>query len=299
MINIAQLGMQTVNKAADTAIGMLLGKWNDKRQLKQQEQLQNLQIEGQKKLTDYNTSKQLQMWKDTNYKAQVEELKKAGLNPGLIYGMSGGGGTTANISPGNVSGGQAPTGGREIQDMIGMGLQYQLLAAQKANIEADTKLKETEATKKGGVDTANIQADTENKILQSVILKFTGLEAKDVYERIMSPNRSIQAKTYENELAARQGIAGTIYEMWTEGKLYEKSTQEIEKILLDNAKSREEIRQIYKNIELLEENIKGAKLNNIITELESKLQTETGIDRNSPAWMKILGRLFVQLFNKN
>ena len=61
---------------------------------------------------------------------------------------------------------------------------------------------------------------------------------------------------------------------------------------------REEIRQIYKTMEIMEENLKGTKLDNVMKELEAKLQKETGIDRNSPAWLKILGRLFVGLTTK-
>lgn len=295
---IAQLGQQAAGNAVQAGMGLLLQSQADKRQMKQQEKLQELQMKGQKEMTNYNTAKQLQMWKDTNYPAQVEQLQKAGLNPGLLYGMSGGGGTTANISQGSVDGGKAPQGGREIQDMIGMGIQSALLIAQKENIEADTEKKKIEAAKTAGVDTKNVAADTENKILQGIILDYTGKEAKETFEQVTSPNRSIQAKTYEDELAARQGVAGTIYELWTEGKLKDKSLAEIEGLLLANAKTREETKKIYKDIELLEQNIKGAKLNNIITELESKLQTETGIDRNSPTWFKILGRLFVTLFNK-
>ena len=44
------------------------------------------------------------MWKDTNYSAQMEELKKAGLNPGLLYGMSGGGATTIGTGVKTTSG---------------------------------------------------------------------------------------------------------------------------------------------------------------------------------------------------
>ena len=238
------------------------------------------------------------MWKDTSYGAQVEQMNKAGINPGLMYGMSGGGGQTTGNASGSVSGGSAPVGGGEIQAMMGMGLQMQLIKAQKEVLESQAEKNRADAAKTAGVDTKNVSADTENKILQSVILEYTGKEAKDTYERITSPNRSVQAKTYEDELSARQGVAGTIYEMWVEGKLKDKSLAEVEQALLQNAKTREETRKIYKDIELLEENIKGASLNNIITELETKLQTQTGIDKNSPTWFKILGRLFVTLMGK-
>ena len=35
------------------------------------------------------------MWNYTNYENQKKHLEAAGLNPALLYGMSGGGGATA------------------------------------------------------------------------------------------------------------------------------------------------------------------------------------------------------------
>ena len=92
-------------------------------------------------LADYNAAKQLEMWKATNYPAQVEQMKLAGLNPALAYGMGGGGGVTANVATGKTSGGQAPSGGGEILAAQAMGLQLRMQEAQIKNIEADTNLK--------------------------------------------------------------------------------------------------------------------------------------------------------------
>lgn len=162
-----QLGLQMAQQATGGIIGLALGDINDKRQLRQQEKLQALQIAGQKDVTNYNYAKQLQMWKDTNYKAQVEQLKMAGLNPGLLYGMSGGGGqTTGSGSGGNVTGGNAPAGGREVQDIMGLGIQYRLLEAQRKNIEADTANKEADTANKPKVG-ANIDAST-GSLLQGI-----------------------------------------------------------------------------------------------------------------------------------
>lgn len=270
--------------------GLATQKGQDRRQIRQQEKLQRMQIQGNKEMMDYSMGKQYQMWLDTNYGPQIEQMKRAGLNPGLMYGMSGGGGTTTGSPGGGVGGANAPVGGGEIQAMGMMGMQAALLKAQKENIEADTKQKEASVP--------NIEADTANKVLQQVITDYMGKDAKERFELVTSPNRGIEATTYQQELEARQGIAHNIWELWVEGKLKDKSVQEVEQLLLQNAKTREETREIYKKIELLEENIKGAKIDNIISDLEMKLQTETGIDRNSPAWMKVLGRLFVTLFSK-
>lgn len=287
---LVDFGLQTAQGIIGAGMGLALGEIHDKRQLKQQRKLQNLEIQGQQQMVDYNQMKQLQMWKDTNYQAQIEELRKAGLNPGMIYGMSGGGATTTGQATGNVTGTHAPTGGGESIAMVQTMAQLGLLKAQKENIDADTANKLANKPK--------TDAETQNIILNGIILKYTGKELQDKYERITSPNRGIEAKTYQDELEARQGIAGTIYELWTEGKLKEKSVAELTQILLNNAKTALETEQIKESMKLLEQNIKGAKLDNIIRDLEARLQTETGIDKSAPTWIKILGRLFVNLMRK-
>ena len=144
---------QSAPNLLNTGLGLLLEEHNDKRQLRQQGELQKLQISGQKQLTDYNMMKQLQMWKDTNYSAQMEELRKAGLNPGLVYGLSGGGATTSGNTASAVTGGQAPAGGQEVIQGQALGIQSQLAEAQVEVLKSQANLNNVEASKKGGVDT--------------------------------------------------------------------------------------------------------------------------------------------------
>lgn len=133
-----ELGMQTASNVANGVLGLALGGINDRRQLKQQEKLQNLQIAGSKQLTDYNFLKQMEMWKNTNYPAQMAMLKQAGLNPALIYDH-GGGQASTSVSTGNVSAGNAPVGGGEAQAMMAMGLQRQMMQAQVELTKAQTQ----------------------------------------------------------------------------------------------------------------------------------------------------------------
>lgn len=139
--------------AATSLIGMGIAKGKDKRQLTQQEKLQNLQIRGQKEMMDYGMQQQYDMWQKTNYKPQLDEMKEAGINPALMYGMGGGGGTTTGSPSGNVTGADAPKGsGREVEEMAGMGMQMaqqmKLLEAQKENIDADTANKKMDTLDK-------------------------------------------------------------------------------------------------------------------------------------------------------
>ena len=155
-----QLGMQAATDAVNGIFGIAVGNYNDQRQRRQQQALQNIQIEGNKAMIDYQMQKQLEMWRNTNYSAQKEEMKKAGLNPALMYGMSGGGGTTTGSASGSVTGASAPVGGGEMQGILG--LQRGMLQAQIANINADTRNKNVDANNKdtGGVINENIKAGT-------------------------------------------------------------------------------------------------------------------------------------------
>lgn len=145
----------------NAGMGIVLGGFQDARQVRQQDRLQRLQIAGQKEMTDYNMMKQLEMWNATNYEAQMEHLKNAGLNPGLIYGMKGGGGVTTGNATGNVQGANAPVGGREIQDIMGMGIQKELLQAQKELLQAQAENVKTDTKFKGGVQTEQTEMQTE------------------------------------------------------------------------------------------------------------------------------------------
>ena len=130
-----QFAMQTAGQGVGALLGLALQGGQDRRQLRQQEKLQALEIAGQKQMTDYNTQKQLEMWRNTSYPAQLAMMKAAGLNPALMYGSPGPGGST-QIAQGNVSGADAPKGGGEALGMMMQGANYALNAAQIEYIKA-------------------------------------------------------------------------------------------------------------------------------------------------------------------
>lgn len=194
---MTQLGMM----GAEVGAGALLGVYNDWRQENLQRKLTKQQTQASKELTDYNMMKQLEMWEKTNYAAQKEQMKKAGLNPGLMYGMGGGGGTTANVATGNASGGTAAGHSGEIQAMMGMGLQRELLEAQKEVMQSQAALNNAQAAKTAGVDTAKTQAETDNLLQGYDNLRNTydlqqlekSIKNLEVYEKTKTVDENIAA----------------------------------------------------------------------------------------------------------
>lgn len=156
-----------------TVVGGAMGLGSDAIAQGRQEKLMDKQLDNQLKLNEANRKTQMQMWKDTNYSAQVGEMNKAGINPGLLYGIGGGGSATTGSAGGNATGGN-PT--NSMVGAMGMGLQLGLMKAQKENIEADTRNKNVDADVKGGVgvqktmqEALNIKADTALKDAQTRI----------------------------------------------------------------------------------------------------------------------------------
>lgn len=138
--------------AATGIISMLGQRQREKRALKNQEKLMGVQFANQQALNQQGHDLQLQMWKQTNYPAQMEMLKEAGLNPALLYGQSGGGGTTA----GSQGGGSAASGNAPAPQPMELGqmLQGAMMQAQVKLMEAQAEKAKAEASNiKGGEGT--------------------------------------------------------------------------------------------------------------------------------------------------
>ena len=89
---------------------------------------------------DAEYKRNLQMWKETNFGAQRDEMEKAGLSVGLMYGNGGG-------SAASTAGGTATQPGAPKTNPIEVGLQQQALGLQLKQIEAQNKLANAETAK--------------------------------------------------------------------------------------------------------------------------------------------------------
>jgi hypothetical protein len=185
-VGAAGLGMQ--------GIGMGIQGSRSKKQHKRSKKQMEKQFRLQQRLNEQGHELGLEMWRKTNYPAQVEMMKEAGLNPALMYQQGGTPGTTSQPSGGNASGGAAPV--MPHMDMSGM-----LMGAQAAKLLAETdKIKEeTGLTKEKVLETIanskNIDADTEVKAEQKL--------------QTISERKLTESMTRLNKLKEDKGVTGS------------------------------------------------------------------------------------------
>lgn len=159
--NTGQIWTQAAAGAAQGGIALGLQRlginYDYRKQREQQDKLMQMQLGYEDRLMAIQNKRQLEMWEATGYGAQKDQMKRAGINPALMYGMGGGGGQTVGGSMPSVNAGTA--GDPNTRGALGMGLmqgaQLALLNAQKENIEADTANKQA-SSKNLGADRKSV-----------------------------------------------------------------------------------------------------------------------------------------------
>lgn len=139
---------------------------------------QEQQVQQAKELNEHNRNLAMKTWEETNFQAQRQQMQKAGLNIGMMYG-------------GTYSGGQAQGGAAQMPeaaprmpgyDIAAKGIPEALMMkAQIDNINAQTENTKADTAKKQGVDTqeatgriAKLAQETANLGIQETILSFEG-----------------------------------------------------------------------------------------------------------------------------
>lgn len=155
---------------AATQVGMLgLGfiglKRREERADKRQKELMDIQNQNQRALNEQGQQLAMKTWNETNYEAQMEHMKKAGLNPALMYGKGGGGGTTAAGSGGSAAGGQAQQG-QYIQQQNNMKMGIELMEAQSR-----IKLQNSQSNK-NDAESIKIEAEGTKTYLDNALTRY-------------------------------------------------------------------------------------------------------------------------------
>jgi hypothetical protein len=178
---LASAGIGAGTTLAQSGIQMQQGKKGHERN----KELMDIQLANQQALNQQGHNLQYEQWLRTNYPEQVEQLKKAGLNPSLLYGKAGTqGGTT-----GSQGGGQASSGSYShapYMDMSTMmtGAQIQKILEEVEMLKAQREKLETVDTDKVKSEIDKIIAETENEKVKTLgeELKNINQEIKNIYE---------------------------------------------------------------------------------------------------------------------
>ena len=205
----------TIGSVGGSLLGMIGQNSRAKKQHNRQKELMGIQMGNQKSLNKQGHQLQMDMWNKTNYGAQKDHMLEAGLNPALMYGMSGGGGTTT----GSQGGGSAQGGNAHAPMDIGNAIQLGLMKAQTDNIIADTtnkKAQTTTETQRAGLtlNQAVLEAGKiwekarENKIgdataeseIKGILAENIGKEIDNELKKINKTLNETQIKELENRI---------------------------------------------------------------------------------------------------
>lgn len=171
----ASTGIGFIGNALSQAFGL---SWSPQRAMREQEaynkRIMALQYQYQQQAAAQSQQYAKDYWDYTNAENQVNHLKNAGLNVGLMYGQSGAGGMGASGGARQESPDQAQG------NPIGMALQVQQIEQQRRMNDAQIALAEAQANKAGAE--AN---------------KISGVDTKEALKRIEEASSRIELNLRE------------------------------------------------------------------------------------------------------
>lgn len=262
---------------------------------------QQQQVEDQKGLMELGNNLAYKNWIRTNYSAQMEQMKKAGINPALMYGKGGAGGTLGGAPGGSASKADMPTMdiANAINNTRAIQSQIELQKAQADNLNADTKRKLGVETEEGyarinnlNANTGNTQADTAVKELQATSLEIDNYiknntanfqieQAETLSEKLNEELTKLQISNYVDKKTAETAILqqkanlATTYLQQEATKAGIKLTQEQTRAISV------ELAQEWERLSLQSDRNKIDMNNSNIKLLETKIYKMLGIEANA------------------
>lgn len=165
--------------------GSLLGR---KQQNSDQREMMELQAKLNQQQAQYNQGLAKDMWNYTSFPNQVKKMKDAGLNPALIYGTGGQGGSTSGAGQANGVGLSDAKGMQTGLAIQGMGLELANLASQVELNKSQAEKNRADAEKTAGVDTQ--LTETETKLKERIA------SLQDTVEKVLNSQEKMNAANY-------------------------------------------------------------------------------------------------------
>lgn len=200
----------------------------EEREHQRQLEYMGLQAQYNKEQAKYSTELSKEMWDYTNYENQIKHLEAAGLNPALLYGQGGGGGSAAG-------GGTAAGVGLPSSTGVGMGIQWETMEANKELAKAQAAKTNAEAAKLMTTDTENVKSDTDKKRQEIEESKKRIDMLTSQIHKTNEESKIIEFNNYLNDLKKNIKLQGEVngQTVWTKGfeELFKEN--ELQRMLAD------------------------------------------------------------------
>lgn len=236
--------------AGGGALGMLGQRSREKRAWNRNKEAMGIQYGHQRKLNEQGHDLSYSMWQKTNYPAQMQMMKEAGINPALMYGSAGSGGTTAGQGGGSAS---AVAGPSPMPMELGSAISSALTASQIKLNEAQANKLNTDATYRGGAETT----ESGQRVTES------GQRVKESAQRIKNLLSGIENDEVKRMLNMAQKYVA-------DGQ-YNKVWEEVKKLYYSN---RVDERTVDDKIEILTNEAIASKLDESLKESNIELNQE-------------------------
>lgn len=271
--DIASAGADVAGGLLGSIFGSFLQDGQDERQLKQTEELQQIQLRNAKKMQDYTMASQYDMWNKTNYGAQKKHMEAAGLNPALMYGMKGGGGVTTGSQGGGMpstgTAGDPNRGAMDIAEMAQMGANRKLIEAQTKKTEAEAANIAGAQTELQGAQTASLTQGIENakavEVLTKIETQLKEVTSKLANESLNDTLSKIRSEAISAEQEAVKALAEANVTVETQNSKIALIKQEAVNAVLESALIKANTSESYSKIE-----VNKAQVSKIANEIVQK-----------------------------
>lgn len=208
---IKDLGMQAAQGAIGGAMGigeeLLMGNYRRKKQLEQQKKLTDMQVNANKNLADYGMAISKEMFEATGYGAQRRQMEEAGLNPALMYGHAGAGGSTQSAGAGSAGAGQASSGSEYAGKANAMGIEMMRAQSEIAVNKSIAEKNQAEADATRGYKKEQAEAQTKNieEVTKNTQVQRQGINLQNDYDKIRN---YIAESSFDYNIEALKWMAG-------------------------------------------------------------------------------------------